>query len=70
MKKPIFILSLLVLTVTSAYADTFKCYRYVDGSPTGGFIKIEANSKAQAAEKAVQEYKNMGKRVDYAECEY
>lgn len=70
MKKSIFALSLLALTATSAYADTFKCYRYVDGSPTGGFIKVEANSKAEAAEKAIQEYKDMGKQVDYVVCEY
>lgn len=70
MKKSIFILSLLALTATSAYADTFKCYRYVDGSPTGDFVKAEASSKAEASEKAVQEYKNMGKKVDYVKCEY
>lgn len=70
MKKSIFALSLLALTATTAYADTFKCYRYVDGSPTGGYIKVEADSKSEASEKALQEYKDMGKRVDYVECEY
>lgn len=60
----------LMCASTASFATTFKCYRFEGGSPTGTWIKVEANSKSEAADKAMQEYRSMGKNVDYVECEY
>lgn len=58
------------MLATPAFADSFTCYRFVDGKPAGGYIAAPVSSKDEAARKAVQEYKDMGKQVDYVECEY
>jgi len=51
--------------------DTYICYRYVDGEPTGGFIKVKANSKEEAERKALREYREkLNMRTDYVKCEY
>lgn len=43
-----------------AKADTWTCYALVNGSPTGGSVKIEASSKSEAATKGMVEYKRLG----------
>ena len=49
-------------------ADTWTCYRYVDGSPTGGFVKVQASSKQEAEQKSLEKYKKLAYRVDYTKC--
>jgi len=50
-------------------ADTWTCYRYVDGSPTGGFVKVQASSKQEAEQKSLKKYKKLGFKVDYTKCQ-
>lgn len=79
MKKLLFAAVLLGLTSASqaapshAYttqaASNYTCYRYVDGKPTGGFVKISADSKSEAEAKALAWYQKEGMRVDYVVCE-
>ena len=49
-------------------ADTQTCYRYVDGSPTGGFVKVQASTKQEAEQKSLEKYKKLGYKVDYTKC--
>ena len=49
-------------------ADTWTCYRYVDGSPTGGFVKVQASNKQEAEQKSLKKYKKLGYKVDYTKC--
>lgn len=64
------VLGLLVFfgSVNIASASTYVCYRYVNGSPTGGFIKVQANSKSEAEKKSFKKYKKLGYSLDYTEC--
>lgn len=68
MKKLIACCVFITLT-NSAYADSFKCYRIVGGEYTGGHITVQANSKDEAHIVAMNEYKNMGYRVDSVKCD-
>ena len=61
-------LGLILSSTTSLFADYYKCYRYVNGKSTGGYVKVKANSKSYAAVKAMQKYEDMGKRTDYVKC--
>lgn len=54
---------------TSQAASTYTCYRYVDGRPSGGFVKISADSKSEAEAKALAWYQKEGMKVDYVVCE-
>lgn len=62
-------LLVFITLINSAYADSFKCYRIVDGEYTGGHITVQANSKDEAHIVAMNEYKNMGYRVDSVKCD-
>ena len=68
MKKLIFASVVLFGMVSSAMASKWICYRYVDGSPTGGFVKIYTNSKSDAEKKAYKKYKKLGYTLDYVKC--
>jgi len=69
MKK--LLLSIALFTFASAsYADVYKCWRYVDGKPTGGWIDVNANSESDAVTIALAEYTKMGNRVDSVSCEF
>jgi hypothetical protein len=60
-------------SVAASPADkmsSFECYRYVDGKPTGTWINIEATSKSEAESKALARFKELGGRVDSANCHY
>lgn len=69
MKKGLLALVLLTLG-SSAYASEYKCWRYVDNKPTGGWIVVTADSKSEAQDKARAEYSRLGYSFDYLECEY
>lgn len=60
----------IAMMSSSALAGTYTCYNYVGGKPTGGHVKVEADSEYEAAQKAAHEYEKMGKRSDYVKCEY
>lgn len=70
MKKVV--LGLLVffgsVDIASASTYTYVCYRYVNGGPTGGFVKVQANSKSEAETKSFKKYKKLGYSLDYTEC--
>jgi len=65
---------LLVLLVNFAGADTYTCHRYKNHKPTGGHVKVEANSKSEANSKAMEKYRKMndglfgGFKADYVKC--
>jgi len=43
--------------------------RYVDGEPTGGYVKVYADSKYEAEKKALKKYRDdLGYRTDYVKC--
>ncbi len=67
MKKLLLASALLAFSSTS-FADTWTCYRYVDGGATGGSVKVSANSKSEAERKAYAKYKKLGYRLDHVEC--
>ncbi len=53
-----------------SYAKTWTCYRYVNGESTGGFVKVEADTKEEAEKKSYKKYKKLGYEVDYTKCYY
>ena len=60
---------LLVIGISGMLsAETWTCYRYVDGGPTGGTVKVEASSKQEAEKKSLEKYKKLGYRIDYTVC--
>ena len=67
MKKVAILISIVTLISLNA-SMTWTCYRYVDGGPTGGFVKVSANSKSEAVKKALEKYKKLGYRFDYVKC--
>ncbi|ARJ65916.1 hypothetical protein WV31_09735 [Magnetospirillum sp. ME-1] len=69
--KTLMIAGLAVAAVflsTEAHASSWTCYRVVDGKGDGGFVKVDAASESEAIIKAIAMYKDMGKRVDTADC--
>ena len=61
---------ILVLVAAFGFlnASTWTCYRYVNGSPTGGFVKVSASSKQEAQQKAYEKYKKLGYKFDSINC--
>ena len=70
MKKLLLVSIFLVGMVSMASAKTYKCYRYVGGSPVGNWVKVEASSKDQAYSKAMDKFKDLGVKADSANCHY
>jgi len=69
--KKLLIASLLLAGVFSSLnAKYYECYRYVNGSPTGTWIKVQASSKSQASEKAYKRFKELGGKVTSVNCHY
>jgi hypothetical protein len=74
MKKLFFGSLLLVGFIGVSNADTYTCYRYKNGKPTGGHVKVKANSKYEAEKKAMEKYRKMhdslfgGFKADYVNC--
>jgi len=70
MKKLLLVTVLLAGFVSMANAKTYKCYRYVGGSPVGNWVKVEASSKDEAYSKAMAKFKDLGVKADSANCHY
>jgi uncharacterized membrane protein len=68
MKKVLLGLLVVLGSVNIASASTYICYRYVNDNPTGGFIKVQADSKSEAEKKSFKKYKKLGYSLDYTEC--
>ncbi len=66
MKK--IIIGMLVLGSLVMASSKWTCYRYVNGSPTGGVVYVYANSKIEATKKALDKYKKLNYRVDSVNC--
>jgi len=62
MKKIILAFALMMM----ASASSYECYRYVNGSPTGTWIKVQASSKSEA--EAYARFKGFGGRIDSVNC--
>ena len=67
MKKTILAFALMMMA-SASYASSYECYRYVNGSPTGTWIKVQASSKSEAESKAYARFKELGGRVDSVHC--
>ncbi|RUM59368.1 MAG: hypothetical protein DSY59_04570 [Persephonella sp.] len=48
---------------------TWKCHRYLNGEPTGGFVKVKAKTKEEAEKKAIKKYKEIGYKIDGVKCD-
>ena len=70
MKKLLLATVLLAGLVSMASAKTYKCYRYVGGSPVGNWVKVKASSKDEATVKAMAKFKDLGVKADSANCHY
>jgi len=69
MKKLVILGAASIIMGTFANASSaWTCYRYVDGGPTGGFVKVYANSEEEATKKATKKYEKLGYRFDYVKC--
>jgi len=47
---------------------SWTCYRLVNGEPTGGFVKVMADTKQEATKKAIEKYKKLGYNFDGVNC--
>ena len=61
---------LLTGTMSTLSAKYYKCYRYVNDSPTGTWIKVQASSKSKASEKAFKRFKELGGKVTSVNCHF
>ncbi len=61
-------ISLFILGSAFASASTWTCYRYVDSKPTGGYVKVQAQSEQEAIRKALRKYEDLGYRTDSVHC--
>lgn len=69
--KKLLIGALFFITMsTLASAKYYECYRYVGGSPTGTWLKIQASSESEASSKAYKRFKELGGRVDSVNCNF
>ena len=74
MKKLLLGSVLLVGLMSVSSAKTYECHRYLNGKPTGGHVKVDANSKSEAYDKAMEKYRKMhsgfggGFKADYVKC--
>lgn len=57
-----------VLMANFAFASEYECFRYVDGKPTGTYVKVSASSKAEAEKKALEKFKKLGGKFDGVNC--
>lgn len=70
MKKILLTVPLLLIFASMSYANTYTCYRYINGEPTGNWIKIKADSKSEARQKAFIRWEELGVRADSCNCKY
>lgn len=67
MKKIVLALTLMLMA-SASYASSYECYRYVNGSPTGTWIKVQGSSKSDAEKIAYARFKELGGKVDSVSC--
>ncbi|MCF7971319.1 MAG: hypothetical protein K9L22_09175 [Methylococcaceae bacterium] len=67
MKKIIAGLALSLIT-SASYAETFSCTGYIDGTPAGEVMKVNADKQSVAETKASSRLKKAGIKVDYVDC--
>jgi len=65
-KYGVAVFALLMANVASA-SMSYECWRYVGSSPEG-FVKVSADSKADAVYKAKKKFQKIGSRFDYVKC--
>jgi len=65
--KKVLGLAMLIGMLSSLYASSYECWRYVGGKPQG-YINVSAGSKSSAESKAYNKFKDMGKKVAYTKC--
>lgn len=53
------IVSASMVLASAAQADTYKCWRFIDGKATGAYIKINADNTTDAVSKALAESRKM-----------
>jgi transposase len=70
MKNLFFVLVLMMGLVSISSAKTYKCYRYVNGSPVGNWVKVQASSESDAYSKAMDKFRELGVKADSANCHY
>jgi len=70
MKKLLIISLLLAGSLSTLSAKYYECYRYVNGSPTGTWIKVQASSKSEASQKAYKRFKELGGKVTSVNCHF
>ena len=58
---------MLVGMISSLYASSYECWRYVGGKPQG-YVNVSASSNSQAQSKAADKFADIGKKVDYIKC--
>jgi len=68
MKKFLLVVGVIGVTNLLMASSTWTCYRYLSGEPTGGFVKISADSKQEAEQKAYDKYKELGYNFDSVNC--
>lgn len=71
MKKFTIVLGLALyatLLAGGASAQTYECYRYIKGHPTGSYVNIKADSKTDAEVKALKKMAKLGGKVDSVNC--
>ena len=64
-------LMLGVLFVGFSFANasmSWTCYRLVSKEPTGGFVKVTADTKQEATKKAIEKYKKLRYNFDGVNC--
>ena len=68
MRKVLVSVMALGMMVSAAHASLkYECNRYVNGKYEG-YIKIVADNKVQAEQKAYAKYKQMGYKVHSVKC--
>ena len=70
MKRLLLGLVLVVGLISATNAKTYKCYRYVNGSPVGNWVKVQASSKNEAYSNAMAKFRELGVKADSANCHY
>ncbi len=65
--KKLILLSAMFM-VSASFASEYTCYRYVNGKPTGTYVKVSASSKKEATIKAIEKFKKIGGKLDDVNC--
>jgi len=58
----------LMLISSVTFAGTYECTGYINGTPVGPAIKVEASKTPIAETKAYDRMRKAGTKVDYVKC--